>query len=77
MSNKKEFILTLEEVLGQIGSEIDVVNSRTTLGEVRKAITKLNGLLSAIRIPLQYIMLDLEATRRERDALRMALEDRD
>lgn len=76
MSNK-EFTSIIEGVLDQITEETDILRSKTTLDEMKKSATKLIGLLSAIRVPIQYIMLDLEATQRERDALRMVLEDRD
>ncbi len=75
--DNKEFVPILEEVLGKIADETNIICSNITLPETKKAAVRLDGLLSAIRVPIRYIMLDLEATRRERDILRMALEDRD
>jgi len=45
--------------------------------EFREVISKLNESLGVIRIVLKYLLFDVEATCRERDALRTILEDQE
>lgn len=49
----------------------------TAVQEFDCVIKELNESLQMMRIILKYLNFDLEATRRERDQLRMMLEDQD
>lgn len=45
--------------------------------ELRQEIIGLSKTLGGIRLIMQYLLFDLEATRRERNRFRMTLEDRE
>jgi len=47
------------------------------LTELQQMINAINESFQSVQLIMQYIMFDLEATRRERDELKMRLEDQD
>lgn len=80
----------LEEIMMKIengpGSHIEVLtqiagdhycHDKVALKKLNKVIDELNDSMGAVRIIVQYLMFDIEATRRERDRLRMILEDKE
>jgi len=81
----EQFAKMMEELMAKIdggpGSNTEVLaklaEKHTAIKEFQKAINEINDSLAAVRIVLKYLMFDLEATRRERDELRMKLEDMD
>lgn len=56
-----EFRQTIEPALGRV---VDNTQRR------RRILTAIQETLSQLRLDMKYLMFDLEATRRERDALR-------
>ena len=54
-----------------------VAKGHIKLKEFQKMAAEMNKSFDTIRIIIKYLMFDLEATRRERDHLRMLLEDKD
>lgn len=81
--NEEQFTQMLEEIMGKIencpGSHAEALEKLAKRNEVAKEIQEviggLNESLGAIRLIIKYLVFDLEATRRERDKLRMTLED--
>ena len=81
--NKEQFQQLIDEIMETMGdvpgSHMDLLsrmaNQRGVPASFVSSIKSLEGSLGAVRIILQYLMFDLEATRRERDNFRMALED--
>lgn len=81
--NDEQFSQMLEEIMGKIdncpGSHPEALEKFVKKNEVTKEFQKivndLNDSLGAIRLMIKYLIFDLEATRRERDDLRMKLED--
>lgn len=63
------------------GGHIDVLErfaeQHMIMAELKQIMDSINESFQSVQLIMQYIMFDLEATRRERDELRMKLEDRD
>lgn len=82
---KEQFDKLLEEIMEKIedgpGSHIDmlaqIAKRHTALKELHKTITAFSESIGAMRLTMKYLVFDLEATRRERDELRMQLEDQE
>lgn len=82
---KEQFSKILEELMEKIGdgpgSNIDALSQFSKRHEMAKELKDitcgLNESMGAIRLVLKYLIFDIEATRRERDQLRMLLEDQD
>lgn len=81
--DEKQLSRILDEFIGKIednpGSHTDVFSQiakrHVAMKEFKEGLSELNESLGAIRLILKYLVFDLEATRRERDQLRMLLED--
>ena len=72
----EQFESTLAQVLEKLDKNIDTlkgfIEKYPELGSITEGAT---DLLESLRVVLQYITFDLEATRRERDRLRDLLDD--
>lgn len=79
--NNQQFVATLEELFIKIEENMkDIINQAHHLHnqeKLKRSVALLSDSIGTMRVALQYILLDLEATRRERDKLRMLLEDQD
>lgn len=83
--SEKQFPDILEELMGKMeggpDSHIDELSQITKrhakIKELSRVAAELKETLEAVRVTVKYLIFDLEATRRERDELRMLLEDRD
>jgi len=81
--NEEQFQRLVSEIMGKIdhvpGSNMDLLmrmaKQRGVPEVFRESITSLESSLGTVRLILGYLMLDLEATRRERDRFRTTLED--
>lgn len=82
---KEQFAKMLEELMEKMengtGSHTNVLaqiaKQHMAPKELHEVIIELSESMGAIRLILKYLMFDLEATRRERDELRMMLEDKE
>ena len=82
---EEQFETMLAQVLAKLdegpGSHTDVLKKLARRHAATKELQELaDGMdesLQAVRLILKYMAFDLEATRRERDNLRMILEDQD
>ena len=82
---KEQFAKLLKELMDKVqdgpGNYADVLTQfarkHTALKELQEIVAEINDSMGAFRLILQYLMFDLEATRRERDELRMMLEDQE
>lgn len=76
---------SFEEIIDEIdsgpGSHLDklvkIAEKSGTFDEFEGIFLSLSSSLTNIRIVLKYLIMDLEATRRERDELRTIVEDRE
>jgi hypothetical protein len=83
--NREEVDGMLKELLQKIdsgpGSHSDalkqVVKQHVGLKEFKGIIAEINESFNVTRLVIKYLMFDVEATSRERDQLRMLLEDKD
>lgn len=83
--NEKQFDQILEKFMDQIddspGSytkELEQLAKRNAaMKEFKEVVSGLGESLGTIRLVIKYLVFDLEATRRERNKLRMKLEDMD
>lgn len=81
--DEQHFITVLEELMNQIEnyptshiSELSQIAKKNTANnELDAAVNKLKESVDCIRLIIQYLLFDLEATRRERNELRSILED--
>lgn len=60
-----------------VGSLEQLAQQYTGMTELAQILEDVNETLQSIRIVMQYLMFDAEASRRERDRLAMILADRD
>ena len=69
----------MEKIEDGPGSHVDVLtqisNRHPASEELREVIAELTESVGAIRLIMKYLIFDLETTSRERDELRMILED--
>jgi len=82
---EEQFAKLLEELMGKIkdgpGNYGDILTrfakKHAAFKELQEIIAEINDSMGAFRLILQYLMFDLEATRRERNELYMRLEDQE
>lgn len=79
--DKEKLGTMMQELFYKIENQIksileESLNDMDNNIEIRKALLTVTESMEAVRLALKYIVFDLEATRRERDELRMILEDR-
>jgi len=82
---EEKFAELCDELMAKIGDGPDshmhalskIAEKDMELLEIQKTLASLKKTMAAIRLILKYLLFDLEATKRERDQLRMRLEDRD
>lgn len=86
--DEKQFEQLLEELMSNIDDgpfsntemSAQIANKHLPTNQSLKVhdfIHEINDSLGTIRIIIKYLLFDIEATRRERDELRMLLEDQD
>lgn len=82
---ENEFETLMAQVMTKLedgsGSHLDVLSNiaqkHTAIEEFGQIVGDIAESLRFIRLALKYMAFDLEATRRERDQLKMILEDQD
>lgn len=83
--NEEQSSRLVEEIIGKIGDgpnshqeALSKIFGRNHAPEaLKEIILSINESFAVVRIIVEYLRFDLEATRRERDQLRMVLEDKD
>jgi len=81
--NQEQFETMMAELMAKLddgpGSHVEVLaklaQQHAEIAEITELVDGLNESVQMIRIIMKYMAFDLEATRRERDQLRMMLED--
>jgi len=82
---EEQFETMMSQVMAKLeegpGSHLDVLTAmaqrHAAVKELGKIVGDISESLQFVRLVMKYMAFDLEATRRERDQLRMMLEDQD